>query len=332
MLKKSLLVVFIGALIGVCLLCSQVQFPQKTAICFISKNLNKLVSKKVSYYWFHFVDKYKLAQVLYPLEKAPIDVIIPCTYKDKDTLDACIEGIRQNGKDIRRIIVLSSEPLTDKAEWFDESRFPFNKYDIAFEILKDEKKVQELFSQSSRIGWIYQQLLKIYAPFIIPEISPNVLMLDADTIFLRPVEFIGPLGEGLYNPGSEYHKPYFRHAERLIPGFKRVFKEYSGISHHMLFQKSVLQDLMDEIKLYHYVEPWKAICHCIDTRYLHLSSLSEYEIYFNFVFMRSPQMKLRHLKWANISSLNEIATYQEKGYDYVSCHVYLRKDMARPNI
>ena len=317
-------------LAGVTLLCfilsATSKFPQKTAICWVSNNLNKLFSKKMTSYWFNLVDTWGLTKVSYRLEEAPIDVIIPCIAKDKITLDLCIEGIRKNGKNIRRIIVLSPEPLTDKAEWFDEKKFPFTKYDVAVEITQDEKKARELLRGNSRVGWIYQQFLKFYAPFVIPGISSNVLLLDADTVFLRPVAFVGPAGEGLYNPGEEYHKPYFRHAAKLIPGFKRVFKEYSGISHHMLFQKSVLQDLMSEIKLYHHVEPWKALCHSIDPKHLSLSSLSEYEIYFNFVFMRTSQMKVRPLKWANINSLDEIASYQEKGYDYVSCHAYLRAE------
>ncbi len=300
------------------------QFPQKTAICWISKTLRKISSKKVASYWFSLVDTYGLTKVIYKLEKAPIDVIIPCTSKDKLTLDLCIEGIRKNGINVRRIIVVSSEPLTDQAEWFDENKFSFTKYDIALEILKDEKKARNLLATNSRIGWIYQQFLKLYAPFVIPNISSNVLILDADTIFLKPVEFIGSSGEGLYNPGTEFHQPYFKHASELIPGFRKVFKEYSGISHHMLFQKSVLQDLMQEIKLYQHIEPWKAFCRYIDHKHLPFSCLSEYEIYFNFAFMRTSQMKIRPLKWANISSLDEIVKYQEEEYDYVSCHDYLR--------
>ncbi|MFS8564210.1 MAG: DUF6492 family protein [Rhabdochlamydiaceae bacterium] len=326
MLKK-ILIVFLAGLALLCFtLNATLEFPQKTAICWISNHLNKLFSKKISGYWFHLVDAYGLTKVSYRFEEAPIDVIIPCIAKDKETLDLCIEGIRKNGKNIRRIIILSSEPISKNAEWFDEKKFPFTKYEVALEITQDEKKAKELLAGPSRIGWIYQQFLKFYAPFVIPDISSNVLLLDADTVFLKPVAFVGPSGEGLYNPGTEHHQPYFRHAARLIPGFKKIFKGYSGISHHMLFQKSILADLMSEIKLYHHVEPWKAMCHCIDHRYLSLSSLSEYEIYFNFAFMRTSQVKVRPLKWANISSLDEIATYQEKGYDYVSCHAYLRAE------
>ncbi len=63
----------------------------------------------------------------YNLSNDPIDVVIPCTNKDKKTLDLCIDGIRKYGKNIRRVIVVSSKPLTDKAEFFDEKLYPFFK-------------------------------------------------------------------------------------------------------------------------------------------------------------------------------------------------------------
>jgi hypothetical protein len=76
----------------------------------------------------------------YVLTDAPIDVVIVSHPKDKDTLEYCIEGIRENGKNIRRIIVVSSIKLTEHAEWFDEKYFPFTIKQIAYAIGKDDKK------------------------------------------------------------------------------------------------------------------------------------------------------------------------------------------------
>lgn len=259
----------------------------------------------------------------YLLPREPIDVVIPCGDSDIAILDRCIEGIKQNVKDVRRIIVVSAEAYTLEAEWFDEKNYPFSKYDLALQIFEDAEQADFYTSKSSRIGWIYQQLLKLYAPLVIPDISSNVLIVDSDTIFLQPVHFLGPSGEGLYNPGSEYWHPYFEHAARLIQGWYRVYSEYSGISHHMLFQREVIEDLFDIIERYHACEAWQAICRCIDLQHFHKSSMSEYEIYFNFIFQRTDQMQIRHLKWANIS-LRNLPAYLKQGYHYVSCHYYLR--------
>lgn len=260
----------------------------------------------------------------YRLRKDPIDVIIPCADQDRETLNLCIEGIKQN-LNVRRIIVVSPHRLTDQAEWFDEKNYPFTKFDIAFHIFGDQELVKLYTSTPSRLGWVYQQLLKLYAPLIIPRISSNVLIVDADTIFLNPVKFLGSSGEGLYNPASEYHWPYFDHMARLIPGLKKVYSQYSGISHHMLFQRAVIKDLFHIIESYHGMEAWKAICRCIDRQHFAGACLSEYEIYFNFIFTRTDQMQIRPLLWANISNLSDLPSYKQAGYHYVSCHYYLRQ-------
>lgn len=265
----------------------------------------------------------------YTLSKKPIDVVIPATKKDVASLDFCINGIKKNCKQVRRVIVVSPERYTTKAEWHDEKKYPFSKYEIALFLNRGDVDLARQYMEEphSRLGWYYQQLLKLYAPFVIPEISSNVLIIDADTIFLRPVQFIGKNGEGLYNPGSEYFEFYFWHLERLLPGYKKLFSDYSGISHHMLFQKPVLKDLFAIVENQHQVEFWKAFCQCVEPKYLRAAGASEYEIYFNFVFARTDKVKIRELKWANappVESMGtfELSKYRQEGYHYISCHKY----------
>ncbi len=264
-------------------------------------------------------------QKKYPVIIEPIDVVIPCVKKDLETLDYCIEGIRKNVQNVRRIIIVSSSKLTDKAEWFDEKKYPFQARDLALEIFHDPEKAAKLSTEPSRLGWIYQQFLKMYAPLVIPDISSNVLIVDADTIFLNPVKVLSSKGEGLYNYGNELHPPYFEHMGRLIPGLKRFNARYSGVCHHMLFQRAVIDDLFQTITKTHQMEPWKAMCRCIDPAQFNGSSMSEYEIYFNYIFTKTDQMQVRPLKWKNISKLKKLARYKKAGYHYVSCHAYSRE-------
>ncbi|MCA9770722.1 hypothetical protein KC460_05120 [Candidatus Dependentiae bacterium] len=252
-----------------------------------------------------------------------IDVIIPCTSKDKRTLELCIEGIQKNGKNINRIIVISDKKLTDNAEWFDEKKYPFSRIDIATYIFKDKQKTKNyLTKRKNRIGWIFQQLLKLYALFVVPDISDDILVLDADTIFLRPITFIDEDGTALYGIGSEYHMPYFEHGKKLIPGFKRVIESVSGICHHMLFQRSVLQDLFTVVEQHHKEKFWQAFCNCIDLKNLAGSCASEYELYFNFIFDNQYPVKIRKLRWSNIRFSN-FNKKKKEPYDYLSCHTYL---------
>ena len=267
-------------------------------------------------------------KVHYPLSNDRIDVVIPCIEKDLKTLDRCIEGILKYGENINRVVVVSSKRLTDKAEWFDDSRYPFDKEAVALALCKgDEKKAKEyLFKARSRVGWYYQQLLKLYAPFVIPAISSNVLILDADTIFINPVQFQTESLESNFNPGREWHKPYYTHMKRMIPWLHRIYPRYSGIAHHMLFQKPVLEDLFDEISRYHEGEVWKIFCNLVDEDHLNYSGASEYELYFNFALSRCNLMKIRPLKWRNIDTLSSLDALQSQGVHYVSCHSYMRKE------
>ena len=51
----------------------------------------------------------------YQFIKEPIDVVIPSVEKDLHTLNLCIEGIRQHGANIRRVIVVSKSKFTNKS-------------------------------------------------------------------------------------------------------------------------------------------------------------------------------------------------------------------------
>lgn len=258
-------------------------------------------------------------KIEYPFLNDPIDVVIPAVDKDNDSLNLCIKGIRENCKNVRRIIVVSRNKLTDEAEWFNEADYPFSIKDI------DARLYHSQVSESihERTGWYYQQLLKLYVFTVIPDISSNVLILDSDTIFLNPVEFLNDAHAGLYNTGIEYHHPYFEHMRRLLPSLRKLYPHISGITHHMLFQKCVVEDLFSCVEDLHKIPFWQAFCNCVDTQRTH-SGASEYEIYFNFVFSRTNQVEIRQLKWKDVPFFNGPA-YKNEGYHYVSCHAYLRK-------
>lgn len=295
------------------------------------KKENKCLDRMFVAYW---LDKIRAKKQARP----SIDVVIPCHPKDLRTLELVIDGIKKHGKDIARIIVVSDTVLTQNAEYFDQKKYPFSKYDIALAIFRGDKEQADAYVQQSnnKIGWVYQQLLKLYAVFVIPNISDNILMLDADTIFLRDINFIETINNqdyALYNTGIEFHKSYFEHAQRLLPGFSKVFPEYSGICHHMLMQRYILQDLFREIQNYHAQESrevWEIICSCIDINVLLTAPsccFSEYELYFNFVFSRLYNVIVRPLKWQNfyyeLKKLSRwLETNKEKQFDYISCHVY----------
>jgi len=270
----------------------------------------------------------KEEKVHYPLTNEPIDVVIVTHPRDKKTLEECIAGIKKNCKNIGRVIIVSSEKLTDQAEWFDEKLYPFTKDDVALTIVKgDKKRMIDFFYHNHRSpGWYYQQLLKLYTMFIIPGISSNVLFIDSDTIFMKPVEFLNDKNGALLciNKDTTRAFPeYFAHAKRLVPGYKRIHREIYSVCHHMLFQKPILEDLFKRVEEHHGKTFWVAFCECVN--HLRNKGASEFEIYYNFALTHTDQVELRELKWTNSGDLGKIHKYRKQGYDFVSFHTYLRK-------
>ena len=270
----------------------------------------------------------------YPLSAEPIDVVIPCSPKDLDTLELCIQGIRKNGQNIRRIIVISKERLTDSAEWIDEAIYPFSKRALIVEAFHGDEQLADAFLANpiNRAGWIFQQFLKLYAPFVIPHISSNVLVLDADVIFLNPTTFMNKQGDPFFNTSHAYHPPYFNHMGALLPGLYKVLPIQSGICHYMLFQRPILEDLFAKIRAYHNIEPWKAFCRCIDQNEIFSSCLSEYEIYFSFTLLNTDQAQLRDLRWAELRTWAGMIQHQLQRYSYIVCHDWERLPSLKKDI
>ncbi|HCU00804.1 TPA: hypothetical protein DIC20_03820 [Candidatus Dependentiae bacterium] len=259
----------------------------------------------------------------------PIDVLIACHEKDQDVLQLCIQSAKKHVQNVRRIIVASDRRLSDDAEWYDESLLSFSKKSISDEFSSLDPSFKTSPEKQARVGWYFKQILNFYAPFEIPNISSNVLILDADTVLLRTVTFVDEEGNMLHAPGAEYHIPYFEHMQKFLPGLKRVFHKLSGISHHMLFQRAVLEDLFNLIESRHNCKFWQAYCRCVDIKDIALAGAADYEIYFNFVLQRSNQIKIRPLKWTNINQLSFITPCQEARYHFVSCHHWTRKDLEK---
>ena len=66
------------------------------------------------------------------------------------------------------------------------------------------------------------------ALFVIPNVLDQILIIDADTIFLKPTTFINTDNNTnnnmtLFNVSLEYNKPYFTHMARVLPSLKKKY-------------------------------------------------------------------------------------------------------------
>jgi hypothetical protein len=242
-------------------------------------------------------------------EKKNFDIIIPLGPNDVSLIQKQIEYTKKNVIGYRNIYLVSYDDSIqiDGVITISEKIFPFNLQTIS-----------DIHGKSSRNGWYLQQLLKLYAGFIIPGILDKYLAIDADTFFLKPTEFYKN-GKSLYNYGTENYDKYFIHLNKLHPELRRMDEEKSGICHHMMFETKYTRELFDMIGNLHRDVFFNVFLKNVDTN--NNSGASEYELYFNFLLLKHPnEITIRKLTWKNI----EKELTLDEDYDYVSFHFYSR--------
>jgi FkbM family methyltransferase len=236
------------------------------------------------------------------------DIVIPIGPNDKDIIIKQIEYTKKNIIGYRNIYLISydSSIIIDGCVTISENIFPFSL-----------ETVSNFHGKSSRNGWYLQQLLKLYALIIIPEILERCLVIDSDTFFMKPTIFINN-NKCLYNYGTEYHRPYFEHMLKLDKDLIKVDYTKSGICHHMMFEKIYIRELINKIEEKHSDKFYNLFLKMVVD--ITSSGASEYEIYFNYMLKNhSDKIKIRQLSWVNSINRDDINCT----YDYISSHWYM---------
>mgnify|MGYP001380248333 CR=1 FL=1 len=260
------------------------------------------------------------------------DIVISSCKKDEFVLQKAIESIQKYVKGYRRIIVVSNEKLThaDGVEWFDEKLYPFtmkDMYDYMDKIVPDEKRRR-------KVSYI-NQLIKLYAHKVIPDLLDDILIYDSDIIFIKETFFFED-DKPLYGNrivSLDPYQQYLNHHLQLHPSFdfgnklelnikfKKKGDFCSGICHHMIFNKTIINELINLIETKHNEIFWKFFLKKIDTRnqdYIKHCEPSEYDLYYNYVTtFHSNKIKIRPISWmeqaASPNSQNPIV----KSYEFV---------------
>lgn len=193
----------------------------------------------------------------------PITVVIPAVEKDAEVLPHCLRAAHRHLlQPIRAIWVVAPDTprmrelaRAGEAEWIDEN-----------ELLP--RPARELKTR----GWVLQQLIKLHAAGRTP--TPDYLVLDSDTIFLR-AQLFRRGGRAVLRYSDQYELRYNRSLE-LVFGTRRRFP-VSFVTHHMLFQRHHVESLCARIEKRFARAWWEAILHEVDRE--ELISFSEYELY-----------------------------------------------------
>ena len=236
------------------------------------------------------------------------DIVILVGPKDAEVIKKQIVYTKKNIIGYRNIYLICYDPSIqiDGCITIHESIFPFSLETVAY-----------FHGKLERNGWFLQQLIKLYAGMIIPDILERYLVIDSDTFFLKPTVFIKD-GKCLYNYGIECHHPYFEHMLKLNANFIKVDKNKSGVCHHMIFETARIKEIIGIVEKQHGDKFYNVFLNLVTE--IHKSGASEYEIYFNYILKNhSDKITIRHLKWTNCTTLD-----LHKDDDYISWHWHKR--------
>jgi len=241
------------------------------------------------------------------------DIVICVGPHDVDIIHNNIQYSKKNIIGYRNIYLICSDPsiVVDETITIDEKIFPFSLTDIS-----------NIYGNNDCNGWYLQQLLKLYAGNIIPNILKRYLVIDCDTCFLKPTQFITNDSDHIFTTGTEYNWPYFIHMNNLHPSLKKIHP-LSGISHHTFFNTDICNELFKLVENYHNTGQsfWQLFLNKIDPEVYLKSGASEYEIYFTYMYVyHLDKMEIRQLNWDNASSITD----ENSNCDFVSMHWPIR--------
>lgn len=252
------------------------------------------------------------------------DVVTLVGPHDVDIVEKQVTFTRKNVIGFRNVYLVCCEDAVDSlrsrcpdCNVVSERIFPFSIETVA-----------KHHGKSERNGWYLQQLLKLYAGFVVPGILERYLVIDADTFFLKPTVFYDTSrGKAIFTLGPYLYADYFSHMKRLHPSLGETNPTKSGICHHMMFETKYVKQLFGLVKKSagkSFSEPFYDIfLRTVDTQ--KSSGASEYETYFYFMCKFHQQdIIVRSLCWVDNATQDTLDRKGSSNVHFASLHWYAR--------
>jgi len=132
-----------------------------------------------------------------------------------------------------------------------------------------------------RTGWYFQQFIKWAVRKC--SLSENYVVLDSDTVFIRPVVLVRN-NRFVFHRSGQFHAPYFRTFESLLGYFPE--RQRSFIVNYMIFNVRIVDEIIAQIEGGGPRNWYERILDVIDRE--EISSFSEFETYGYYVSARYP--------------------------------------------
>lgn len=244
-----------------------------------------------------------------------IDIAIPCHNKDLDNVSVAIDGAVYSVKNpIGRIKLITPENSVKSLQ----AKFP--SYEVSSDENILEKETVNLITTllpANRRGWIFQQIIKLKVALNSSEIA--TLIVDADTILIKPKTWINSDGTQILCVANELHPPYKNHQRRVFGGINYPL---SFVTHHQLMKQESLIQIFGTNG--NGIARWLELADFSEK-----SPISEFDSYGEWMISNRPK-EIRFSKWNNLATKldksqmdfqNIIRCYSK--YDSISNHSYL---------
>lgn len=221
----------------------------------------------------------------------PIEIVIPCAEKDVDMLVPVVVASVANCRNpvsCVTVIIPDGSP---------EPVFNEQVCNVPVQIRQDSKVLSGIDVAAAisavpqhRRGWILQQLVKLAA--VGQSESRGVLVVDADTLLLRPRTWLAPNGRQILCLSQELHQPYRDHFA-AVWGSAHA-QRASFVTHHQLMQPAIIREMFEDdlSGLVTWVE-------ALDHR--EPSNASEYHSYGTYLINRHPD-RVALARWGNVGA------------------------------
>ncbi len=182
-------------------------------------------------------------------ELPPIELLSVVAGKDIELIPLVVQqAISTSGNEIVRVTIIV--PRRD----FESAKNVMSELDLTIEhtvineeellSLKIQDKLKSIFG--ARYGWVLQQFLA--DDYILRSNAAGVLLVNADTVMLRKMDWLTKDSRQILMTSTEYHPPYYLLLNKImgVP----TLPNNTFITHHMLFQPKVLREIFEHFKIF----------------------------------------------------------------------------------
>lgn len=226
-----------------------------------------------------------------------IEILMVSKKEDFSVLKVSLESaLKMSVNPVSIITIIVPDNEVNLVKTYLKLMTEFQKISVIPENTIVTKEVIELISKNrpDKFGWILQQVL--VASYIIKSRSEYILVVDADTVLLRPRIWVDKNSKQILMPTQELHKPYYDFLRSSSNLYGQAL--ISFMSHHLLIQVKIFREIFEIFDGSVLTALQKAFAFSSPTESAPFDL--KYEIYSQYLLLNH-KGKFDLVKWGNLS-------------------------------